>query len=89
MKDKDKGPGCFDLDRVTYGSSTDFGTGQSGLYSKKTNVLFDNFRLRDGVADPPRSRVSGESRAVRPPARVYTTSGGCLPSSASPGYDSR
>ena len=36
----------------TYDSSSDFGTGQSGLYSKKTNVLFDNFRVHDGTARP-------------------------------------
>jgi len=31
----------------TYGSSTDFGTGQSGLYSDKTNVTFDDFTAYD------------------------------------------
>ena len=33
----------------TYDSSTDFGTGQSGLYSSKTNVLFDDFKMGKGV----------------------------------------
>ena len=33
----------------TYESSTDFGTGQSGLYSDKTSVTFDDFTAYDGT----------------------------------------
>lgn len=73
LKDQDKGSGYFDLDPVAYGSSTDFGKGQSGLYSKKTNVLFGNFRVRDGAARPSCSRVNGASLAVRTPVEVCKT----------------
>ncbi len=44
--------GYSDLDPVTYHSSSDFGTGQSRLYSAATNVLFDNFAVREGTARP-------------------------------------
>jgi hypothetical protein len=33
----------------TYESSSDFGTGQSGLYSDKTSVTFDDFTAYDGT----------------------------------------
>ena len=35
-----------------YDSSSDFSTGQSGLYSTATNVKFDDFGVQDGTARP-------------------------------------
>ncbi len=85
---KDKWSGYFNLDPVTYGRSTDFGTGLSGLYSKATNLKFDLFEVHDVNAWPSCSRVNGASHAEWPPVQVYKSSRRCLPSSASPGYDS-
>ena len=36
----------------SYDSSSDFGTGQSGLYSTVADVLFDNFKVYDATARP-------------------------------------
>ncbi len=37
----------------SYDSASDLGTGQSGLYSDKTDVTFDDFTATDGaVRDP-------------------------------------
>ena len=36
----------------SYDSSTDFSTGQSGLFSTATNVKFDDFGVQDGTARP-------------------------------------
>ncbi len=47
---------------LTYDSSTEFGTGQSGLYSDKTGVTFDDFKAHDAAArDAMTPRVSGST----------------------------
>jgi RHS repeat-associated protein len=49
----------------TYDSSTDFGVGQAGVYSDKTNVTFDNFNVSIGYAkDPMTYRLKGTAKAT-------------------------
>ena len=48
----------------TYNSTSDFGTGQSGFYSDKTDVTFDDVVFYDGTSrDPKTPRISGLAQA--------------------------
>ncbi|MEK6675043.1 MAG: RHS repeat-associated core domain-containing protein, partial [Planctomycetota bacterium] len=47
---------------LSYGSSTDFGMGKSGMYSDKTGVKFDNFKAIDALSTPPAvPRIGGSA----------------------------
>jgi RHS repeat-associated protein len=49
---------------VEYNASSDFNTGETGLYSDKTDVKFDNFFAYDMTArDPKALRLSGSAKA--------------------------
>jgi len=44
----------------TYAGSSDFGSGTSGLYSDKTSVTFDDFKVYNpSVRDPKTRRIGG------------------------------